>query len=360
MAFDNFLKMFGPREQPPEAGGLAAPAPEASGGLGGGMFGGLSRFNDSHPGFLMGAGNLIQGRDINPAILYAMGVKKERDAKAEKLSERNKTRDYLVKGLGMSPEQADVVISSGQVGNYLKPPKDQGDVQYGLNPIWGQDANGNDALGVLGNDGSFKPVDTGGFQVSGGIEKIDAGTRWVLRDRRTGTIVGEEPKDLRGAEREKEIGTNEGKQAASAPADYQAGQNALDLADKIATSPALESGTGFSSKIWNSIPGTAEYDFQNMVEQAKSGAFLTAIQQMRGLGSLSNAEGGAATAAVTRMNTATSKEEFLAALNDYRKIVEQGMANAQRRGAQGGVSMPGVVSGPANTTSGGVQWSIEP
>lgn len=85
------------------------------------------------------------------------------------------------------------------------------------------------------------------------------------------------------------------------------------------------------SSILNNIPGTGGYDFQNLVDQAKSGAFLTAIQQMRGLGALSNAEGSTATQAVTRMNTATSEEAFLKALDDYEKIIDQGIARAQSR-----------------------------
>ncbi len=71
--------------------------------------------------------------------------------------------------------------------------------------------------------------------------------------------------------------------------------------------------------------------WKDLVDQAKSGAFLTAVQQMRGLGALSNNEGGAATQAITRMNTATSKEAFLKALDDYEMIIDQGIARAQSR-----------------------------
>jgi hypothetical protein len=82
---------------------------------------------------------------------------------------------------------------------------------------------------------------------------------------------------------------------------------------------------------------------------------------MRGLGSLSNAEGGAATAAVTRMNTATSEEAFNAALDDYEKIIRQGMARAEARIQQsnGQVQTPPGMQAPG-ATSNGVKWSIEP
>jgi hypothetical protein len=109
--------------------------------------------------------------------------------------------------------------------------------------------------------------------------------------------------------------------AAAAPSDLQAAEMALGILDQITTHPALESGTGFSS-YGNLVRGTPGYDFQNIVEQAKSGAFLAAIAQLKGMGALSNAEGQTATAAVTRMDTATSKEAFLKAVEDYRGIIQ--------------------------------------
>jgi hypothetical protein len=58
---------------------------------------------------------------------------------------------------------------------------------------------------------------------------------------------------------------------------------------------------------------------------------LTAIQAMRGLGSLSDAEGAAATRAVARMDTSTSRKAFDEALSDYEKIVKQGHNKAAKR-----------------------------
>jgi hypothetical protein len=134
--------------------------------------------------------------------------------------------------------------------------------------------------------------------------------------------------------RQTSSGTAEGRitteQALSAASDIQAADQALNVLDQIVTSPYLEQGTGFSS-YGNFIRGTGGYDFQNLVEQSKSGAFLTAIQQLRGLGALSNAEGQAATSAITRMDTATSKEAFLQAVADYRSIIENGRAKAEAR-----------------------------
>src|SRR5690606_13673096 len=147
-----------------------------------------------------------------------------------------------------------------------------------------------------------------------------------------GNVISRVPINNREAASQTAAGTVEGEMAAkntaAAPGDIQAGMTALDILGLFENHLGLDFGRGETS-LANKIPGTSGYDFQNLVEQAKSGAFLTAIQQLRGLGSLSNAEGSTATAAVTRMDTATSKEAFLAALRDYRKVIQQGIDRAK-------------------------------
>lgn len=182
-----------------------------------------------------------------------------------------------------------------------------------------------------------------------GISEVDTGTGTRVIDKATGKDVREISKDLRGAEAEKEIGTAVGKAAASAPSDIAAAESALELIESIRSDPNREAGTGLSS-VQNMIRSTPGYDFQTKVDQAKSGAFLTAIQQMRGMGALSNAEGETATRAVTRMNTSTSEAEFLAALDDYEKVVRKGRAAAEKRlRAVDGMPVPPDKSG----------WSIQ-
>lgn len=222
-----------------------------------------------------------------------------------------------------------------------------GGTEYGLNPIYGKDAQGNEGMGVLGKNGTFKIIDTGGLKLQAGVDKIDLGTHYQLRDKKTGAIVGVEQKDLAGAAKAKEVGEGQGKAQVAAPGDIQNAENALSLVEQIRSHPYLDRGTG-STSYFNTIRGTGGYDFQNMVDQAKSGAFLTAIQQMRGLGALSNAEGSAATAAVNRMNTASSKEEFLAATKEYEKYVRQGMERASKNLPAGSGAAAPAASAPVD------------
>lgn len=272
----------------------------------------------------------------------------------------NLTKRWLMSNKGMGEEEATMAMSNPAIlTQVLKSGKGGDAVEYSKVPIYGTDEEGNTVLGTVGADGSFKKIDTGGFNVAAGVDKIDLGTRWMLRDKRTGEVVGYEPKDLRGAEAEKQIGEGQGKAAAAAAGDYQSGQNALDLIGDLRTDPNRQRGTGVSS-VFNAVPGTAGYDFSTKVDQAKSGAFLSAIQQLRGMGALSNAEGATATAAVTRMNTSTSEEAFLEALDAYETIVKQGVDRAKRTGGKFGVDMPPPNAGGGSQTRSGVSWSIEP
>lgn len=251
-------------------------------------------------------------------------------------------------------------LYDASTGQWVTPPAGGGgDAEYGLNPIYGTDAEGNTGIGQVGKDGSFHVVDTKGFKPVGTTQNLNLGTTFQTRDR-AGNVIGTAPIDISGKNTQEAIGTATGNAIAAAPGDLQAAQNALDTVESLRKDPNKGWGTGFSS-IFNAIPGSPGKDFQKKVDQSTSGAFLTAIQQMRGLGSLSNAEGGAATAAVARMDTATSEEEFNAALNDYEKIVKQGAARAQARIQQGGGQVqapPGMA--PPGATSSGVKWSIEP
>lgn len=194
----------------------------------------------------------------------------------------------------------------------------EGGTEYGLTPQWYQMEDGAYGFGVIGKDGSFKAL-----QAPEGATMLDP--RSLASEKAFGTKLG-------GAQ---------GEATAAAPGDIASATTALDIINQIRTHPELDWATGTAAGLGaNSIPGTGRFDFQNLVDQAKSGAFLTAVQEMRGLGALSNAEGGAATQAITRMNTATSRDAFLKALADYEKIVVTGLERAKGRLASPGPTTP--------------------
>lgn len=215
-------------------------------------------------------------------------------------------------------------------------------------PVYTQDSEGNIFANQLGNQGTFSPVQIPEGQTLAPVTKeIDTGTEIITFDR-NGNELFRTPKDLRGAESEKAIGAAEGAAIVAAPGDVASGEMALDLLDQIENNPELPWATGQSVQFGGNtglIPGTqGRMDFQNLVNQATSGAFLTAISEMRGLGSLSNAEGQTATSAVTRMNTATSEGAFRKALADYKEVIQRGLERARNRlPDQGGQTTAPVV-----------------
>lgn len=290
--------------------------------------------------FAMGAQGFMQGQQANktaqwvaqnapPEIAQAVqaGVITPADAFKALTEAKTKKAPLQINGKLVDPDTYQVVAD-------FSSSREQEETFFG-NPIPITNPDGSTVYGQIGNRGSFRPIQLGeGQTFAPPVKTVDMGTGTALIGP-GGNQVGVVQKDLAGAESQKALGQARGEAAASAAGDLQAGLNAKALIEQIKTSPYLDRGTGMSSVLSN-IPGTGGYDFQNLVDQAKSGAFLTAIQQMRGLGALSNAEGGAATQAVTRMNTATSKEAFLKAVEDYEAIIDQGIARAQSRMPAGG------------------------
>lgn len=290
---------------------------------------------------LLGLGAGLLSGNLGNAPLYAMqGMQadteatKSKAAEAERAAQTNATSEWLKANFpeyaNLPPAQgfqlAQAALSARTTGDgstanmrdwqygqqnpgYLDFLKGgTGGGEFGLTPIWGQFPDGSFGYGVQGKDGTFRQVDTGDLNI------LDP--RTLNSEKAFGTATGKAG----------------GEATAAAPGDISSGQVALDLIDQIRTSPQLDNATGFLAGIGgNKIPGTGQYGFQNLVDQAKSGAFLTAVQEMRGLGALSNNEGQAATQAITRMNTALSKDDFLKALQDYEAIVTRGMQRAQAR-----------------------------
>jgi hypothetical protein len=224
-------------------------------------------------------------------------------------------------GLDTSTEEGRNFILTGSLPNA----KDR----FGNQIIWGRDAQG--------KWHAMQPSSAGGLQEAPGpagidlappgVSDLNLGTQYLTRDR-MGNTIATNPIDNRGKAADTARGTVEGGQIAAAPADIDAAQNALDAIQAIRNDPNKSIGTGFSA-IFNGVPGSSGRDFQNRVEGLKSGAFLNGITALRGMGSLSDAEGRAATAAINRMDTSTSEGAFNAALDDYERIVRQGLARAR-------------------------------
>jgi hypothetical protein len=137
-----------------------------------------------------------------------------------------------------------------------------------------------------------------------------------------------------------------GNKAALASAEVQGkaqGQVAFDLPNiemraraAIASLDDLKSrniGTrfGLQSKLY-AIPGTEGADVQALVSQVVSQAFLNAFEQLKGGGAITETEGKAATAAITRLqNQDISVGEALKAMNELQGYYRKGIEVARQR-----------------------------
>lgn len=85
------------------------------------------------------------------------------------------------------------------------------------------------------------------------------------------------------------------------------------------------SGIGGGFGLAGFIPGTDTTDFKKRLDQLKGGAFLEAFNSLKGGGQITEVEGKKATDAITRMDTAQSEKEFVAAAREFRSVIEQGV-----------------------------------
>ena len=95
--------------------------------------------------------------------------------------------------------------------------------------------------------------------------------------------------------------------------------------------PGREWGVGATSKIATSIPGTDAYGFGKIMEQIQGKNFLTAYQQLKGGGAITEIEGTKAEAAQARLATAQNKKDWDAAMNDLETALRRDMELAQRK-----------------------------
>lgn len=105
----------------------------------------------------------------------------------------------------------------------------------------------------------------------------------------------------------------------------------LSTIDNVASHPGLAQGTGLSGTLdpRNYIPGTTAKDFHIAASQLSGQAFLSAYNQLRGAGQISNAEGGKAEDAMARLSTAQTTESYKKALGDFRAVIVGALERAK-------------------------------
>ena len=159
-----------------------------------------------------------------------------------------------------------------------------------------------------------------------------------------------------------ETGKSSAQAAANLPSAIQTANVAITLLDEMVgkapvvdkSGKVIEKGTaphpGFSSYVGATLtPGmrflegsdAASYEVRQ--KQIEGQAFLEAFRSLKGGGSITEKEGEKATAAITRMNKASSEKEYIQAARELQQILRTGVENAKKkaaRGTVGGGSLP--------------------
>ena len=117
---------------------------------------------------------------------------------------------------------------------------------------------------------------------------------------------------------------------------YQYGQDTLGLINEIENHEGFDSyiGAKGASSLFGAfdepIAGTEAAGLAGKVETLQSKNFMNAIQQMRGLGSLSEAEGRKVASAVSSLNPNMGEKDFRASLNTIKTITERGIEKQRK------------------------------
>lgn len=263
------------------------------------------------------------------------------------------TQRYVYKitgGLVTAPQgqRVQVADSSGGLpaGAFVVPdPKLANGPKRGLTPVYGKDANGNDVIIQLGEDGTATQTPLpNGVTLSNGAQRVDLGTEIGLLDR-NGALIGKIPKDIAGEEVQKARGKAQGQREADSPGAARQADFMLSAIDGVLNHPGREFGTGKSARL-NLFPGTDGYDFQKRLDQLGGMAFLQAFDSLKGGGQITEVEGKKATEAIARLDPMQSEEGFVKALQELRSVVEAARSRAlQQAGPQS--PMPAQPATPA-------------
>lgn len=207
---------------------------------------------------------------------------------------------------------------SGGKGNFSK------------TPVYGTDAQGNTVLLQVNDQGMATQTQLPqGVNVSTGIEKIDLGDRWGIRDKRSGALIGYEPKNIAGAEAQKVIGKAEGEATVKAPELARQSQVMLSTIDDLLKDPYLSSTTGTLQGRLPNVSGAARR-VQSRLNQLQGQLFLKGYQDLKGGGAISDFEAGKAEQALARIgDSRLNDDDYIEALKDLRDVVEAGMSRAQ-------------------------------
>lgn len=130
-------------------------------------------------------------------------------------------------------------------------------------------------------------------------------------------------------------GTATGTGTATAAMDFprieQNIKQAIGDIDKLKNDPGLQYITGIYSKA-PIVPGTPQAAADARALQVEGQTFLQAFNTLKGAGAITEQEGQKATGAIARLKRAQSTEDYKAALDDLKGVLQNGLEVARKKG----------------------------
>lgn len=215
----------------------------------------------------------------------------------------------------VNPYTQQIVTDPNQIPQGLR------NTQYGVTP---QFAKKNGRLGMyqLGNDGTLKfhelPDDV---DLAPGFDKVDLGTHFELRDKKTGQVVDVIKKDIAGAKQEEVVGKDRGENITKLPKVLADSDSALDVINGILNDPNLDDALGI---IGSRKPDWYDRNLPRVrarIGQLEGKNFLQAFNDLKGGGQITEIEGKKATEAMARLRPDMDPKDYRAALEELRDIV---------------------------------------
>jgi hypothetical protein len=188
-----------------------------------------------------------------------------------------------------------------------------GQTEYGLNPQYATDAQGNIVPWVPGKDGTPKMI-----KLPGGAKPFTPGQ--LQEEKSSG----------------RERGEVMGKMQGNLPAMEYNAKRMIETVDSLTNDPYLGSMLGpLDSRLPNISADSGRV--QSKIDQIQGKTFLQAFDSLRGAGQITEAEGNKATQSLNRLQaTQVGTQDYYAAAEEFKKDVADLLEVARRKAGGGG------------------------
>lgn len=288
--------------------------------------------------------------------------------RVDRLKAQGRDPTESVLSMQESPESFDsalkAVYDQGVQTGYIRPSSES--ERFGLNPIYGQDDQGNTVLLQSSNMGGVIPVNMPpGVTVGKDPVRIDVGDSIVLLDPVSRSVIGQMPKNVTPDNKPENVtqrtlaqkrAENTAKEEADAPKAALKTDQTIQNIDSVITEVdnALDQVGFFSSgllgKTLSGVPGTDAYDLNKVVTTVKANLGFDRLQAMRdasptggALGQVAIQELEALQASVAAIDVGQSREQLVRNINKVKQHYQKWRALVKKAGPNAKDAAPKVL-----------------